>query len=210
VGVVDGGGGVGASAAEPLVESFGLGKHVAPPTCPGCASCRDVPEVKQGGEVLKAQQDGIAYGVIGIGEGLAAAVVGVRQAVELVVGVGDDAGGGGVSLADDADGGRLRVSPAQPVDGQRHGVGARLGVRVGVRQRRGGARRPVAIVPVQTIHRTAGLVTEGDGHRGGPYQAHRRSRALTGPEKGDILNFRKHCAETIRNYQEIGGFDERR
>ncbi len=102
--IVDGGGGVGASTAEPLVESFGLGKHVAPPTCPGCASCREVPEVKQGGEVLEAQQDGIAYGVVAAGEGLAGGVVGAGQAVEFVpcaalqgggalVGVGDGVGG---------------------------------------------------------------------------------------------------------------------
>jgi hypothetical protein len=46
----------------------------------------------------------VAYGVVGVGEGLAAAVVGVGQAVEFVIGVGDDTSGDiNTDSADDAD-----------------------------------------------------------------------------------------------------------
>ena len=102
----------------------------------------------------KRSEDGIAHRVIGVGVGLAGGacrehrrtVVGTGQAVEFVpfaslqrgcalIGIGDDAGGGGVGLADDADGGHLRISPAQAVDGQGHGIGAKLGVGVGVCER---------------------------------------------------------------------------
>jgi hypothetical protein len=119
----------------------------------------------------------VAYGVVGVGEGLAAAVVGVSQAIELVpfaslqggcalVGVGDDAGGGGVDgPAGDGDvvGAGQGVASTRPVGGQGHGVDSGPGVDVGVRQGQGVADNPMAVGPQGTGDDLCGRGEVGEG-----------------------------------------------
>jgi hypothetical protein len=135
-----------------------------------------------------ASGDGIAYGVIGVGESLAAAVVGAGQAVEFVpcaalqggfslIGVGDDVGGGGV---DGAAGGRDVIGPDQGVghhaiaDAQGHGIDSGPGVDVGVGQSQGVANDPVAVGPQGTGDdlRWGGQVGEGHRQRCGAQVGH--------------------------------------
>jgi hypothetical protein len=139
----------------------------------GATAC---PTKRSGGGVrpAKRSEDGIAHRVVAVGEGLAAAVVGVGQAVEFVpfaslqggcalVGVGDDAGGGGV---DGPAGGGNVVGPGQGVghhpvaDAQGHGVDSGPGVDAGQQVGAPGKRAQVDKKGGQIVHPT-GWIAQG-------------------------------------------------
>ncbi len=90
----------------------------------------------------------VAHRVVAIFELLAGGVVGVGQAVEVVIRVGDDAGGGCVGHV-----GCDVLRPGQGIGhgsvahGQGHGVDAGQGVGVGMRHGRGGAGGAVPVGP---------------------------------------------------------------